>query len=297
MSLITLEVSSEKEVRLDRYIAENTDLSRNFVQRLIREGNVLLNNNQVKGSTIVKKGEIISIKIPEPAKLKLKAEKIPLDVLYEDKYLLVINKPQGMVVHPAKGHESGTLVHGLLAYCKDLSGIGGQARPGIVHRLDKDTSGLLIVAKDDKTHKKLSLALEKREVERTYVAIVQGRWDAGEGTISAPIARHPTKRVCMAVVQNGRNAITHFKVLRVFDKHGFVQLKLETGRTHQIRVHMAFVGHPVVGDRIYNQDVTDDEKLLLHAAKLKFNHPASGDEICLVAKLPNYFKEKLRELY
>ncbi len=297
MELITLKVEIKSLDRLDKYIADNTDLSRSMVQKLAKEGQVLLNNKVVKPSTTLKNGDLITITRPEPQKIELIPENLPIEVLYEDKYLLVINKPQGMVVHPSKGHDSGTLVHGLLQYCTDLSGIGGEIRPGIVHRLDKDTSGLLLVAKNDETHKKLSKAIEKHEVERVYVALVTGKLDVKEGTINAPIARHPVKRVCMAVVPNGREAITHFKVLKTFAQTSFVRLKLETGRTHQIRVHLAYLGHPVVGDIIYNPKTTPDESLMLHAAYLRFVHPVLGKEIKVISKLPDSFRATLQEVF
>ncbi len=296
MALIQLKVIDVNRERLDKYIAGHTDLSRSMVQKLARQGRILLNNQKIKASELVKSGDLILIDKPDPERIKLTPETLDLDIIYEDRYLLVINKPQGMVVHPSKGHTTGTLVHGLLNYCQDLSGIGGQIRPGIVHRLDKDTSGLLLVAKDDLTHKKLSLALEKHEIQRIYVALVKGRWELKEGTISAPIARHPKKRTCMAVVPDGRKAITHFQVLHLFDKCSFVRLKLETGRTHQIRVHLAYVGHPVLGDVIYNND-NETENLMLHAAKLQFIHPILEINMCFVAKLPLSFRERLKTLY
>lgn len=297
MALIELKVIDASQERLDKYIASKTDLSRSMVQKLAKQGRILLNNRKIKASELVNSGDIIKIDKPAPEKIKLAPETLDLDIIYEDKYLLVINKPQGMVVHPSKGHVSGTLVHGLLNHCQDLSGIGGQIRPGIVHRLDKDTSGLLLVAKDDLTHQKLSLALEKHEIQRIYVALVKGRWDMKEGTISAPIARHPKKRTCMAVVPNGKKSITHFQVLHLFDNCSFVKLKLETGRTHQIRVHLAYIGHPVLGDVIYNNDSGGADNLLLHAAKLEFVHPVSGEKMGFVARLPFMFKKRLKELY
>ena len=297
MALIEIEVEDVSQERLDKYIASKTNLSRSMVQKLAKQGRILLNNQKIKASELVNPGDIIKIDKPAPEKIKLTPETFDLDIIYEDRYLLVINKPQGMVVHPSKGHVSGTLVHGLLNHCQDLSGIGGQIRPGIVHRLDKDTSGLLLVAKDDLTHQKLGLALEKHEIQRIYVALVKGRWDLKTGTISAPIARHPKKRTCMAVVPNGRKAITHFQVLHLFDNCSFVRLQLETGRTHQIRVHLAYVGHPVLGDAIYNNASDETDKLLLHAAKLKFIHPISGENMCFVAKLPLIFRKRLEELY
>lgn len=298
MALLWFEVKklTDKKERLDRYVAEHSDLSRSLVQKLVKKGRVYLNEKIVKSSVAVQEGDIIVIDVPEPEKIELVPEDMKLDVVYEDRYLLVVNKPQGLVVHPSKGHETGTLVHGLLSYCKDLSGIGGEIRPGIVHRLDRDTSGLLLVAKDDITHKKLSLSLERHEIERTYVAILQGRWEAKEGTIKAPIARHPQKRVSMAVVPDGREAITHFKVLHLFDKNTFIRLNLETGRTHQIRVHMNYVGYPILGDVIYNPEVID-KTLMLHAAKLRLAHPITSQELVLTAKLPCEFRKKLNELY
>ena len=298
MTLLTIQVNSAIKERLDKYVANNSEFSRSMVQKLAKESRIYLNNKVARVSDMVVLDDIITIEKPEIEKTQLKPEKIDLELIYEDQDLLVINKPQGMVVHPSKGHESGTLVNALLGYCMDLSKIGGEIRPGIVHRLDKDTSGLLLVAKNDKTHKRLSLALKKHEIKRVYVAVVKGRMDAKEGTISAPISRHPKKRTSMAVVEGGRNAVTHFKVLHLFKKNSFVRLDLETGRTHQIRVHLAFAGHPVLGDVIYNPNAkNEDGVLMLHAAKLEFMHPITKKAISLTAPLPARFRTKLRELY
>lgn len=297
MVRLTFNVTGSKE-RLDKYIAANSDLSRSMVQKLAKEGRITLNGKTAKAGDLVAEGDVVVLEKPEPKAVELKAEEIDLEVIYEDPHLLVINKPRGMVVHPSKGHSSGTLVNALLGYCTDLSGIGGEIRPGIVHRLDKETSGLLLIAKDDKTHQMLSQALQTHEIKRIYVAVVKGRMTALEGTINAPIGRNPKNRTKMAVVEGGRRAVTHFKVLRLFEKNSFVRLELETGRTHQIRVHMAFAGHPIVGDEVYNPDcIAGGSPLMLHAAVLKFVHPITGESMQFAASLPEEFRAELRRLY
>ncbi|MBQ5800656.1 MAG: RluA family pseudouridine synthase, partial [Clostridia bacterium] len=260
---IVLEVR-EADVRLDAYIASNSGLSRSAAVKLIEEKGVLVNQKEVSKKYIVRENDIIEVILPEVKEIEAKAEKIPLDIVYEDEYLLVINKPSGMVVHPAAGNYEGTLVNALLYYCKDeLSGINGEQRPGIVHRIDKDTSGLLVVAKTDEAHKRLSEQLSEHKIVREYHALVNGGFSADEGTVDLPIGRSQTDRKKMAVIRDGRksrNAVTHYKVLERFGRISYLSLKLETGRTHQIRVHMSALGHSLLGDLTYGGGRTTFEK-------------------------------------
>jgi len=225
----------------------------------------------------------VDINVPEPEKSKLEAENIPLDIIYEDKDILVINKPRGLTVHPGAGNRSGTLVNALLHHCRDLSGIGGVERPGIVHRLDKDTSGILLVAKNDKAHQVLSAQFKDRTIQKTYLAIVKGNPKKDEGTIAEPIGRHPVNRKKMAVSHKGREAVTHYKVLKRFKEYSLVELKPKTGRTHQLRVHLAHIGHSILGDPVYGKGNAQ----LLHAYKIKFTHPRTEKELEFEAKLPD----------
>ena len=295
---IILNVSENiKGQRLDKIISENcSEISRSLIQKLIKEGLILVNKNPSKPGYKTKPQDVILINLPEPEELKVKAEKIKLDVVFEDRDLIVINKPQGMITHPASGVYKGTLVNALLYHCRDsLSGINGVLRPGIVHRLDKDTSGLIIVCKNDKSHNEIASQIKERKLKRSYLAIVHGMVQYDKGTINKPIGRHKIQRKKMAVVQNGRQAITHFKVLKRFDKYTLLECNLETGRTHQIRVHMASIGHPVVGDRLYskfdNQRSTiNNPSMMLHSYKLVFIHPKTKKEIKLEIKMPERFK-------
>ena len=244
-------------------------------------------------------GDVISIDMPEAREIKLEAQNIPVPVIYEDNDIIVVNKPKGMVVHPANGNPDGTLVNAILAMCKNsLSGIGGEIRPGIVHRLDKDTSGLLIVAKNDTAHIKMSKQIQDRKVTKKYIALVKGVIAENEATIDLPIARSTKDRKKMGVDPNGKNAITHFKVLKRYDKYTLLELKIDTGRTHQIRVHMSYIGHPVVGDSVYSngKNEFDIEGQMLHARYLEFKHPITGEELKLEAPIPEYFESILKKL-
>ena len=244
-------------------------------------------------------GDIITIEIPEPEEVELKPQDIPIDVIYEDKDIIVVNKPKGMVVHPANGNPDGTLVNAILAKCKDsLSGIGGEIRPGIVHRLDKDTSGLLIIAKNDQAHINMSKQIQDRKVIKKYIALVKGVIGENTATIDMPIARSTKDRKKMAVDPKGKEAITHYKVLQRYDKYTLLEIKIDTGRTHQIRVHMSYIGHPVVGDMQYSNGKNEFgiEGQMLHSKYLEFDHPITGKRLKLEAPLPEYFEQVLNEL-
>ena len=288
--------------RIDSYLANiKPDLSRSSIQRLIEEESILVNGNKTKPSYKVQEGDIISLKQPKPKEIELKAQDIPLEVIYEDNDIIVINKPKGLVVHPANGNPDGTLVNALIAICKDsLSGIGGEIRPGIVHRLDKDTSGIMVVAKNDKAHINLSEQIKNHEIEKTYIALVRGIVKENEATINMPIARSNKDRKKMAVIRDGKNAITHFKVLKRFFNSNctLLEVKIETGRTHQIRVHLSQIKYPVIGDAVYSNGKNEwnIKGQCLHAKSLKFKHPSTGKEMFLEAKLPTYFSELLEKL-
>lgn len=286
--------------RLDLFvISVIKDLSRMNAKRLIEDGNVQVNSKNSKVSYKVQNGDIIEIHIPEAKQLDLKAQEIPIEVVYEDSDIIVVNKPKGLVVHPANGNWDGTLVNAIMAICKDsLSGIGGEVRPGIVHRLDKDTSGLLIIAKNDKAHINMSNEIKNREVKKVYIALVRGIVAENEATINMPIGRSNKDRKKMAVVKNGKEAITHFKVIKRFDKYTLLEVKIDTGRTHQIRVHLSEIGHPVVGDEIYSNGKNEFgvHGQLLHAKSLDFKHPITGKYMHLEAELPEEFKNILKKL-
>ena len=290
----------EEKDRLDKYISNKTDeISRVMIQKLIDEGEILVNGKSQKASYKVQNGDKISINIPEVKEVGLKSQDIPLDIIYEDNDILVVNKPKGMVVHPAVGNLDGTLVNAVMAHCKDnLSGIGGEVRPGIVHRLDKDTSGLITVAKNDKAHIKLSEQIQNREVKKIYIALVRGIVKENEATIDMPIGRSSKDRKKMAVDKKGKVAITHFKVLKRCEKYTLLRVRIETGRTHQIRVHLAEIGHPVVGDYTYSNGKNEFnvEGQMLHAKSLEFKHPITGKLKHLEAPLPEYFEEVLKKL-
>ena len=287
-------------VRLDAYIAKmKSDISRTMIQKLIEEGNILVNGKSKKISYKVQIGDEIELNIPEAKEIELKAENIPVEVVYEDNDIIVVNKPKGMVVHPANGNPDGTLVNAIMAMCKDsLSGIGGEIRPGIVHRLDKDTSGLLIVAKNDKAHINMSEQIKNREVKKIYIALVRGVVSENEATINMPIGRSTKDRKKMAVRKDGKEAVTHFKVLKRYKKYTLLEVKIDTGRTHQIRVHMAEIGHPVVGDMVYSNGKNEFgvEGQMLHAKSLDFKHPITGKQMHLEAELPEYFEKVLEQL-
>ncbi len=285
--------------RIDAYLAENTEFSRANVQRLIENENIKVNGKKVKVSYKIQKDDEILIEYEEPKEISLKAQNIPVDVLYEDDDIIVINKPKGMVVHPANGNPDGTLVNAVMAICKDsLSGIGGEIRPGIVHRLDKDTSGVIIVAKNDKAHINLSEQIKKHTVEKTYIALVKGFVKENEATINMPIGRSTKDRKKMAVNKNGKNAVTHFKVIERFRNYTLLEVKIETGRTHQIRVHLSEIGYPIVGDTTYSNGKNEwgIEGQCLHAKSLRFKHPINGKEMFIEAPLPQYFEDVISEL-
>ena len=292
----------EQNIRLDKIIASiDNSISRTSVQRLIEEGKILVNEKQEKPSYKVNEGDIIKIEKEEPQEIDLKPQEIPIDIIYEDKDILIINKAKGMVVHPGNGNPDGTLVNAVMAKCKDsLSGIGGKIRPGVVHRIDKDTSGVIVVAKNDKAHINMSEQIKNHEVEKTYIALVRGIVKENEATIDMPIGRSQKDRKKMAVGQNGKNAITNFKVIERFpqDNCTLLEVKIETGRTHQIRVHLSQIGYPVIGDNVYSngKNKWGIEGQCLHSKSLKFKHPITGKEMFLEARLPEYFEKVLKEL-
>ena len=291
---------NEQNKRLDMYIAEEKkELSRTTIKRLLENGDILVNEKIQKASYKPETGDRIQINMPEVVETKLVAQDIPVPVIYEDKDIIVVNKPKGMVVHPANGNPDGTLVNAILAMCKDsLSGIGGEIRPGIVHRLDKDTSGLLIIAKNDLAHMNMSKQIQDRRVIKKYIALVRGTVPENEATIDMPIARSQKDRKKMAVDKNGKEAVTHFKVLARYDKYTLLEVKIDTGRTHQIRVHMSYIGHPVIGDEVYSNGKNEFgvKGQMLHAKYLEFKHPITGKDIKLEAPLPEYFEEVLKQL-
>lgn len=292
-------IVEESGQRIDKYIAEKQEISRVAVQRLIEEENILVNGKATKSSYLTQVGDVVTIQIPEVKEIGLQPQELPLDVIYEDEDIIVINKAKGMVVHPAAGNPDGTLVNAIMAHCKGkLSGIGGELRPGIVHRLDKDTSGLLVIAKNDKAHLAMSEQIQNREVKKTYLALVRGIVPENEATIKMPIGRSTKDRKKMAVTPKGKEAITHFKVLERFEKYTYLEVKIETGRTHQIRVHMAEIGHPVVGDMVYSNGKNEFqiEGQMLHAHRLEFKHPITKKDMCLEAPLPEYFVNIVSDL-
>lgn len=286
------------QLRLDKALANQTELSRSLLTELIRDAKVLVNGEVKKAKYKVKTGDRIDVEIPKDEVLDIVAEDLPLEIVYEDLQVAVVNKPQGMVVHPAAGHASGTLVNALMYHIKDLSSINGVIRPGIVHRIDKDTSGLLMVAKNDKAHESLAAQLKDKSSKRRYLAIVHGEIPNDKGTIEAPIGRNPKERKKQAVVSGGKPAITHFEVLERFLGYTLVALRLETGRTHQIRVHMNYIGHPVAGDPLYgpNKTLTPNHGQFLHAETLGFEHPTTGEFMEFQAEVPEIFDEQLKKL-
>lgn len=286
--------------RIDAYLSDKLeDTSRVAIQRLIANGKVLVNGKTIKASYKVQTGDNIQVEEEVPVEVSLKAQEIPLDIIYEDNDIIVVNKPKGMVVHPANGNPDGTLVNAIMAICKDsLSGIGGEIRPGIVHRLDKDTSGIIIVAKNDKAHINLSEQIKDHKVKKTYIALVRGIVKENEATINMPIGRSEKDRKKMAVTKKGKEAITHFKVLERYDKYTLLQVNIETGRTHQIRVHLSQIGYPIVGDEVYSNGKNEwnVRGQCLHAKSLEFTHPITGKKMYLEAKLPEYFENILKDL-
>ena len=287
-------------LRLDKAISQKDEsISRASIQRMIDEGNILVNGNQTKTSYKLKIDDVVTIIKEEPKEVEIKAEDIPLDVIYEDKDILVVNKQKGLVVHPGNGNPDGTLVNAIMARCKDsLSGIGGEIRPGIVHRIDKDTSGLLIIAKNDASHINVSEQIKNHEVKKTYIALVRGNVKENQATINMPIARSDKDRTKMAVSKKGKEAITHITVLERFDGFTLLEVNIETGRTHQIRVHLSQIGYPIVGDFVYSngRNPFGVEGQMLHSSRLDFVHPTTGEKMHLEAKLPEYFEEVLEKL-
>ena len=286
--------------RIDKALSMiDSNLSRMTVQRLINDGKILVNNKSVKVSYKTKVGDEITIEEEEPQKIDIVAQDIPIDVLYEDKDIIVVNKPKGMVVHPANGNPDGTVVNAIMNLCGDsLSGIGGKIRPGIIHRLDKDTSGVLIVAKNDNAHVNISNQIKNRETKKYYIALVRGVIKENEATINMPIGRSLKDRKKMDVVKNGKEAITHFKVIKKYDNYTLLEIKIDTGRTHQIRVHLAEIGHPVVGDYIYSngKNPFGVEGQMLHAKQIEFKHPSTGEQMKIEAPVPDYFNEIIEKL-
>ncbi|GGI14382.1 RluA family pseudouridine synthase [Gottfriedia solisilvae] len=300
MTVFTFAVEEEQHLeRIDTFItAQNEEWSRSQVQIWLKEDFVLVNGEKVKRNYKVKQGDEISVSVPDPKPLEIIAENIPLEIYYEDSDVIVVNKPRGMVVHPALGHETGTLVNALMYHCKDLSGINGILRPGIVHRIDKDTSGLLMVAKNDVAHEKLAEQLREKTTVRKYIAIVHGVIQHEEGTIDAPIGRDKSDRQSMTVTEeNAKEAVTHFKVLERFEEFTLVECQLETGRTHQIRVHMKYIGFPLAGDPKYGPRKTIDiDGQALHAAVLGFKHPRTGEYMEFSSPIPKVMEDVLENL-
>lgn len=286
--------------RIDKALSMmDSNLSRMTVQRLINDGKILVNNKSVKVSYKTKVGDEITIEEEEPQNIDIVAQDIPIDVLYEDKDIIVVNKPKGMVVHPANGNPDGTVVNAIMNLCGDsLSGIGGKIRPGIIHRLDKDTSGVLIVAKNDNTHVNISNQIKNRETKKYYIALVRGVIKENEATINMPIGRSKKDRKKMAVTKDGKEAITHFRVIKRYDNYTLLEIKIDTGRTHQIRVHLAEIGHPVVGDYIYSngKNPFGVEGQMLHAKQIEFKHPSTGEQMKIEAPVPDYFNEIIEKL-
>lgn len=288
--------------RLDKYLFEKLSefsFSRSFLQRLIKENFVFVDEKTEKSNYKLKLGQSIEVTVPEPEETEIVPEDIPLDILYEDSDLLIVNKPKNMVVHPSAGHYSGTLVNAVMYHCKDsLSGINGEIRPGIVHRIDKDTTGSLIICKNDETHIAIAEQIKVHSVKRIYRGIVSGHVRETEGTVEGDIGRHPTDRKKMAIVSGGRHAVTHYRVLAQFANASYMEFKLETGRTHQIRVHMASIGHPLLGDTVYGNQKNPYhlQGQALHAMMIGFIHPGTGEYMEVSAPLPEYFQELIQRL-
>lgn len=300
--LLTLAVEADSnDLRLDKFLVNELDgFTRNAVSKLIANELVTVNEKCVSKNYKCKAGDSVSVEIPDAVELDVEAENIPLDIVYEDDDLLVVNKPKGMVVHPAPGNYSGTLVNALLYHCKDsLSGINGVIRPGIVHRIDKDTSGLLIVAKNDMAHLDLAQQIKEHSFHRAYQAVAYGNFKDDEGTVNQPIGRHPKDRKKMAVtLKNSKNAVTHYRVINRYDKFTHIRCVLETGRTHQIRVHMAYIGHPLAGDPVYGPKkvITELNGQCLHAGEIGFVHPRTKEYMEFKSELPDYFINFLKKL-
>ena len=302
METLNFNITEENSnIRIDRYLAEQCpDLSRSYIQKLVKDGAVFVNNRQIKANYKVQPQDQVILTIPDMQVPDILPENIPLDVLYEDQWLLVVNKPKDMVVHPSAGHMEGTLVNAVMAHCGEhLSGINGVLRPGIVHRIDKDTTGALLICKDDTVHRDLAEQLKVHSIKRRYRAIVQGNLKEDQGTVDAPVGRHPTDRKKMAVnYKNGKEAVTHYQVLERFGNATYIECRLETGRTHQIRVHMASLGHPLLGDTIYGSSKNPYhlQGQALHAMILGFVHPITREYLEFQAPLPEYFIKLLDKL-
>jgi 23S rRNA pseudouridine1911/1915/1917 synthase len=302
METIELTVTPEEGgIRIDRYLSDKREeLSRSYLQKLLKEHLVTVNGKEIKANYKVQASDVVVLTLPELTEPDILAEEIPLDILYEDEDLMVINKPKGMVVHPSAGHTSGTLVNAVMAHCgENLSGINGVMRPGIVHRIDKDTTGALLICKNDAAHRALADQLKEHSIRRRYRAIVWGNLKEDEGTVEGPIGRHPTDRKRMAInYKNGKDAVTHYRVLERFGNATYVECRLETGRTHQIRVHMTSIGHPLLGDEVYGtrKDSFHLQGQTLHAMILGFTHPRTGEYLEFTAPLPEYFTKLLDKL-
>ena len=291
---------NKKDLRLDIYIASlNLDISRSMAQKKIKNKEVLVNDKEEKESYKLKVGDTVEIILTEPKETKLKPEDIPLDIVYEDEDIIVVNKAKGMVVHPGNGNPEGTLVNAILNHCKGaLSGIGGEVRPGIVHRIDKDTSGLLVVAKNDKAHINLSEQIKNRQVKKIYTALIRGNLPEDRATINMPIGRSMQDRKKMAVRKDGKEAVTHIEVQKRYQNYTLIKVKIDTGRTHQIRVHMAQIGYPIIGDEVYSNGKNEFgvKGQMLHSTVLEFKHPTTNKELHFEAELPQYFKDILAKL-
>lgn len=291
-------IIADKSERLDVFLSEKLDKTRSAVKKLVDDGEITVGGNKVKAGRTLKIGEEIFVNIPDPVKLDLEAENIPLDIIYQDKDIAIINKPQGMTVHAGNGTHGSTLVNALLYHLDSLSGINGVIRPGIVHRIDKDTSGLLVIAKNDAAHLSLSEQIKNKTCHRIYLALLEGTVKQNDGIIDTFIGRSDNNRTMMAVKDSGRRAVTHFKVLKRYKEFTFAEFRLETGRTHQIRVHCKYIGHPIVGDPVYGYE-KQKFKLngqLLHAWKLELTHPSTGERMSFEAPLPDYFQAVLQKL-
>lgn len=302
MDKLFFKITNENDigVRIDKYLSVNIEgKSRSFIQGLIDSGSVIVNEKKIKSNYKLKDKDIVEVVMPEPVELDVKPEKLDLNIIYEDKDIIVLNKPQGVVVHPAPGNYSGTLVNGLLYHCNDLSGINGVIRPGIVHRIDKDTSGILVIAKNDEAHNVLAEQFKEHSIKREYYALVEGKFNKLEGTIDKPLGRNKKDRLKMAIVEDGKRAVTHYKVLEQYNNNtSLIKCILETGRTHQIRVHMASIGHPLVGDPLYGSK-KQKFKLngqVLHAKTLGFIHPTSKEYMEFDSELPKYYLDLLEIL-
>ncbi|QAA32043.1 RluA family pseudouridine synthase [Clostridium manihotivorum] len=289
----------EKGMRIDKFLSGKIlDRSRSHIQNLIDNDAVLVNGKNIKSNYKLRENDVITMNMPEPEELKVEPENIEIDIVYEDEDIIVVNKKQGMVVHPALGNYNGTLVNALLYHCKDLSGINGVIRPGIVHRIDKDTSGIIVVAKNDLAHSKLTEQFKVHSIKREYYALTEGVFKNDSGLVDQPLARHPQDRIKMAIVKDGRRAVTHYEVLERYKSNTLVKCSLETGRTHQIRVHMAYLGHPLVGDPVYGykKQKFKLEGQMLHAKTLGFVHPTKNEYVEFNSELPDYFLEVLSKL-